>query len=126
MPDRSDDPTARLVDVNWDDPRLRGLLEATAQLHIEHRGDFAPRAVLLRDPDGGTAQHALLVAESDDGVRTVLSTAALERGTTVLLDLGGERRELAAVDDCRHGLRHEDSGHTVHIVVLRRLRTAAR
>ena len=126
MPDRSDDPTAKLVDVNWDDPRLRGLLEATAQLHIEHHGDFGPRAALLRDADGDTAHHALLVAESDDGLRTLLSAAALERGATVLLDLGGERLELAAVDDCRHGLRHEDSARDVHIVVLRRLRTTAR
>ena len=126
MPDRSDDPTARLVDVNWDDPRLRGLLEATAQLHIEQRGDFAPRTVLLHDADGGAARHALLVAESDDGARTLLSTAALERGATVLLDCGGACRELATVDDCRHGLRHDDSGQTVHVVVLRRLRSAAR
>jgi hypothetical protein len=126
MPDRSDDPTARLVDVNWDDPRLRELLEATAQLHIEHRGDFAPRAVLLREAEGGAARHALLVAESDDGARTLLTDTALERGAVVVLDRGGERRELAAVDDCRHGLRHEDSGRTVHIVVLRRIRSAGR
>ena len=126
MPDRSDDPTARLVDVNWDDPRLRELLAATAQLHIEHRGDFAPRAVVLRATDGDAARHALLVAESNDGTRTLLTDVAHERGAAVLIDRGGELRELAEVVDCRHGLRHDDSGRTVHIVVLRRLRTAVR
>ena len=126
MPDRSDDPTARLVDVNWDDPRLRELLEATAQLHIEHRGDFTPRAVVLRAADGSAAHHALLVASGDDGARTVLSAAALERGAAWLLDRGGEERELTEVVDCRHGLRHDDSGRSIYIVVLRRVRSAAR
>ena len=122
MTDRSDDPTARLIDVNWDDPRLRDLLKRIDELHLDNRGIFPPRAVLLRSARPGIPPviQASLVADDGQGRVVVLTHIAVPPGTPLMLEEDAHGvSTLAEVADCHHGERDEDRGIDLFVVGLR-------
>lgn len=122
MPSRSDDPTSRLVNVDWDDPRLHDLLKQTEELRLDNRGMFPPRHVLLRPGWhlSTPAFPATLVDEDDHGHLVVVTHMTLDRDAPVMLEKeAGGTPILAEVSSCRHGARDEDRGTDLYILELR-------
>ncbi|NNM63058.1 MAG: hypothetical protein HKL99_00325 [Burkholderiales bacterium] len=125
MSGKPQDPTNKLVDVDWDDPRLQELLEKTQGLRLDNRGTFQPRRILLRRGwhDGAAAETATLAAEHADGRLTLITDFPLERGDPVMIDknaaaVAHPQHILAEVADCRRGSRPEDDGHRVFVITL--------
>nr|WP_288120847.1 hypothetical protein [Thiomonas sp.] len=119
------DPTSRLVDVDWNDPKLQELLKKTESLRLDNRGMFKARRVLLRRSwhPSGAASEVLLVADPGGGKLTVLADFPLDRGDPVTLDkeLAGNAEAgilLCEVVGCRRGSRPEDAGREVFVIDL--------
>lgn len=126
MTQRDRDPTEDLISVNWDTPEMRALLERTRSLHLDKRGGFDPRPVLLRRGwhDGAPTLDAIVVAQAADGGATVLTTYALDAGEPVMVDFepklrAGIGRDLFEVVSCHHGARAEERDLAVFVSSLR-------
>ena len=125
MNSQAKDPTSRLVDVDWNDPKLQELLKKTENLRLDNRGMFKARRVLLRRSwhPSGAASEVLLVADPGSGRLTVLTDFPLDLGDPVTID-----KELASnteagillceVVGCRRGNRPEDAGRKVFVIDL--------
>ncbi len=125
MSGKPQDPTNKLVDVDWEDPRLQELLKKTESLRLDNRGTFQPRRILLRRGwhDSATAEIATLAAEHSDGRLTLITDFPLERGDPVMIDknataIAHPQYILAEVTDCRRGSRPGDDGSLVFIIGL--------
>lgn len=125
MNSQAKDPTSRLVDVDWNDPKLQELLKKTENMRLDNRGMFKARRVLLRRSwhPSGAASEVLLVADPGSGRLTVLTDFPLDLGDPVTID-----KELASnteagillceVVGCRRGNRPEDAGRKVFVIDL--------
>ncbi len=125
MSGQAKDPTSRLVDVDWNDPKLQDLLKKTESLRLDNRGMFKTRRVLLRRSwhSSGEAGEVLLVADPGGGRLTVLADFPLDRGDPVTIDkqLAGNTEAgilLCEVVGCRRGNRPEDAGRKVFVIEL--------
>uniref|UniRef100_E6PPP3 PilZ domain-containing protein n=1 Tax=mine drainage metagenome TaxID=410659 RepID=E6PPP3_9ZZZZ len=133
MTRRFNDPTSKLVDVDWDDPRLQDLLQKIEGLRLDNRGTFKARPVRLHlgwhvisGPDS-SGVPVTVVGDSGPGGLVIKTDFPLQPGEPVTLD-----RRLATgvgsllqcdVERCKSGSRPEDQGHGVFISWLRVHRT---
>jgi hypothetical protein len=120
------DPTlGHMTQVDWDDPQISRLLEATETLRLDNRGTHPARAVHLRlgAAGGGVDRRALLLGDSKGNVLRVLFDQALSLGQLVSVqrDTGaapGAAWDTCSVVACRPGERREDSGRAIFVIEL--------
>ncbi|WP_031404890.1 hypothetical protein [Thiomonas sp. FB-Cd] len=121
------DPTSRLVDVDWNDPRLQELLKKTEGLRLDDRGTYKPRRIRVHPgwhPLGanrGAWVPALLVWDTGHGDLVIqMQPMPLRPGDPMTLDKapnGVEARlEHGEIMQCRAGVRPEDEGKDVFLV----------
>lgn len=114
-----------VADVDWDDPRLEGLLDKTEGLSLDQRSGDPGVAVSIRVAAGwetsAANKHALLMAHVDETL--VLATEfPLPHGVDVqVIGLPGSGPETrwAVVTDEREGSRAEDRGQGIFLQWLR-------
>lgn len=120
------DPTlGKMTEVDWEDPAVSRLLEATETLRLDNRGTQPARAVHLRLGAAGTGadRRALLVGDFDGHVLRVLFDQALPQGQLVSIRrdghaLLGETWDTCSVVACRSGERREDAGRPIYLLEL--------
>ncbi|MBW4048264.1 MAG: hypothetical protein HIU89_10080 [Proteobacteria bacterium] len=120
------DPTSRLVDVDWNDPRLQELLKKTEGLRLDDRGTYKPRRIRVHlgwqplGADGAGWLPALLVWDTGHGDLVVKTqTMQLRSGDPMTLDRASNgvagRVERGEIVQCRAGARPEDQGKDVFL-----------
>ncbi|MDE2255355.1 MAG: hypothetical protein KGL42_13985 [Betaproteobacteria bacterium] len=120
------DPTSRLVDVDWSDPRLQELLEKPQGLRLDDRGTYRPRRIRVHlgwhppRPDGDGWLPALLVWDTGHGDLVIQTqTRLLRPGDPMTLDKTPNsapgRVERGEIMQCRAGARPEDQGKDVFL-----------
>lgn len=108
-------------DVDWDDPRLKGLLDKTQGLSIDQRSAEPGVDVTIHIAGGWEAgngeQHALLVAHVDD-VLVLATSFPLPHGSEVKVSgVPGAEPDTrwAVVTKEREGIREEDKGKDIFL-----------
>ena len=125
MPHNKERSRVTVADVDWNDPRLEGLLDKTEGLSIDQRSGKPGVEVSIRVvggwETGGGEQPALLVADADGSL--VLAThVPLPHGVEVQV-LGvpgsGPDTRWAVITEEREGSREDDKGRDVFLSWLR-------
>ena len=111
--------------VDWDDPKLKALLDKTDGLSIDNRSELPGTRVEVRVASGWDAsaegKPALLVAETD-GLLVLVTRFPLPHGGEVQvtgLPGGGPQARWAVVSDEREGQRVEDQEQGLFLNWLR-------
>ncbi len=114
MAHNKDRTRVSIGDVDWDDPKLKALLDKTDGLSIDHRSQLPGTRVEIRVASGWEAstdgKPALLVGETD-GLLVLVTRFPLPRGGEVQLNGlpgGGPQPRWAVVSEEREGLREGD------------------
>ena len=114
MAHNKDRTRVSIGDVDWDDPKLKALLDKTDGLSIDNRSQLPGTRVEIRVASGWDAstdgKPALLVGESD-GLLVLVTRFPLPSGGDVQLTGlpgGGPQPCWAVVSDEREGLREGD------------------